>query len=111
MDRAAASHAGIVKLYAGSVRIFLREKSLAEQINQKGGGSGAAACAASRPARRAGAVPQQGKLADGEPWLIVNGLLGMCNWIYRWYHAENPTDPAAVKRVFVRMVMQGMVKN
>ena len=54
---------------------------------------------------------EQGKFAEGEPWLIVNGLLGMCNWIYRWYHAEHPTDSAAVKRVFVRMIMNGIVKD
>ena len=53
---------------------------------------------------------EQGKIIDGEPWLIVNGLLGMCNWIYRWYHADQPTDAAAVKRVFVKMTMKGIVK-
>jgi AcrR family transcriptional regulator len=53
---------------------------------------------------------EQGKIIDGEPWLICNGLLGMCNWIYRWYHADQPTDAAAVKRVFVEMTMKGIVK-
>jgi AcrR family transcriptional regulator len=53
---------------------------------------------------------EQGKIIDGEPWLIVNGLLGMCNWIYRWYHADHQTDAAAVKRVFVEMTMKGIVK-
>ena len=54
---------------------------------------------------------REGKFAEGDPWLIVNGLLGMCNWIYRWYHAQHPTDPAAVKQVFVRMIMKGIVKD
>jgi TetR/AcrR family transcriptional regulator, cholesterol catabolism regulator len=53
---------------------------------------------------------EQGKFVEGESWLIVNGLLGMCNWIYRWYHAEHPTDAAAVKKVFVNMILKGIVK-
>ena len=53
---------------------------------------------------------EQGKLIAGEPWLIVNGVLGMCNWIYRWYHAEHPTDVDEVKKTFVGMIMKGIVK-
>jgi AcrR family transcriptional regulator len=53
---------------------------------------------------------EQGKLIGGEPWLIVNGVLGMCNWIYRWYHAEHPTDVDEVKKTFVGMIMKGIVK-
>jgi hypothetical protein len=42
---------------------------------------------------------QKGKLIDGEPWLIVNRILGMCNWLYRWYdtdHVRPRTDQAGV---------------
>jgi AcrR family transcriptional regulator len=53
---------------------------------------------------------EQGQFVDGEPWLIVNGLLGMCNWIYRWHHPEHPTDVREVKRAFVGMTMKGIVK-
>ncbi|MGC2768660.1 MAG: TetR/AcrR family transcriptional regulator, partial [Candidatus Acidiferrum sp.] len=31
---------------------------------------------------------EQGKLINGEPWIIVNGVLGMCNWLYRWYDPD-----------------------
>lgn len=53
----------------------------------------------------------QGKFDDGDPVLIVNGILGMINWIYRWFHEEEPTDPAEIKRVFVRIIMKGLAKN
>jgi AcrR family transcriptional regulator len=53
---------------------------------------------------------EHGKLTEGEPWLVVNGLLGMCNWIYRWHHADHPTDVTEVKRAFVGMIMKGIVK-
>lgn len=53
----------------------------------------------------------QGKFADGDPVLIVNGFLGMINWIYRWFHAGDPTEPEEIKRIFVRMIMKGLAKD
>jgi AcrR family transcriptional regulator len=50
----------------------------------------------------------QGKLIDGEPWLIVNGILGMCNWLYRWYDPEQISSPEQVKQVFVNMLFSGL---
>jgi len=54
---------------------------------------------------------EQGKLIDGEPWIIVNGLLGMCNWLYRWYDTDQSSDPEQVKRIFLRMILQGIRKT
>lgn len=53
---------------------------------------------------------QQGKLIDGEPWLIVNGILGMCNWLYRWYDPEQASSQEQVKQVFVNMLFNGLRK-
>jgi TetR/AcrR family transcriptional regulator, cholesterol catabolism regulator len=52
----------------------------------------------------------EGKLMEGEPWLIVNGILGMCNWLYRWYDTDQISDPEQVKQVFLRMILQGVRK-
>jgi AcrR family transcriptional regulator len=54
---------------------------------------------------------RQGKFMEGDPFLIVNGVLGMINWIARWYHADDPTDPQAVKKVFVQILMRGLSKS
>ncbi|HEY1470783.1 MAG TPA: TetR/AcrR family transcriptional regulator [Candidatus Acidoferrum sp.] len=54
---------------------------------------------------------QQGKLIDGEPWLIVNGILGMCNWLYRWYDTDQVSGPEQVKRVFLHMILSGIQKE
>jgi AcrR family transcriptional regulator len=51
---------------------------------------------------------EQGKLLPGEPWIIVNGILGMCNWLYRWYDTDEISDPEQVKQIFVRMLLQGI---
>ena len=52
----------------------------------------------------------QGKIIDGEPWLIVNGILGTCNWLYRWYDTDHGVSPERVKEVFVRMLLAGIRK-
>ena len=59
---------------------------------------------------------EQGKLMEGEPWLIVNAILGMCNWLYRWYDSdavsssEAGSDPEHVKQIFLRLMLQGLRK-
>ena len=55
-------------------------------------------------------VQAEGKLIAGEPWVIVNGILGMCNWLYRWYDPEQVSDPEKIKGVFVRMIFEGIRK-
>lgn len=54
---------------------------------------------------------QQGKLIEGEPWVIVNGILGMCNWLYRWYDPEQVSNPEQIKSVFVKLVFAGIQKS
>jgi TetR/AcrR family transcriptional regulator, cholesterol catabolism regulator len=51
---------------------------------------------------------EQHKLIPGEPWIIVNGILGMCNWLYRWYDADQGTASEQIKNVFVRMIFEGI---
>lgn len=53
----------------------------------------------------------QKNLIDGEPWLIVNGILGMCNWLYRWYDPDQVSDPEQIKSVFVKMIFAGIEKR
>ena len=53
---------------------------------------------------------QQGKLMQGEPWIIVNGMLGMCNWLYRWYDTDQVSDPEQVKQAFIEMIFRGIRK-
>ena len=54
---------------------------------------------------------EQGKLIAGEPWMIVNGILGMCNWLYRWYDPDQVGDSEEIKSIFVRMIFDGIRKR
>lgn len=51
---------------------------------------------------------EQGKLIPGEPWIVVNGILGMCNWLYRWYDPDQVSGPEEIKAIFVRMILEGI---
>jgi TetR/AcrR family transcriptional regulator, cholesterol catabolism regulator len=54
---------------------------------------------------------EQGQLIQGEPWIIVNGILGMCNWLYRWYDPDQGSDSEQIKSVFMRMIFEGIRKG
>jgi AcrR family transcriptional regulator len=54
---------------------------------------------------------KQGKLMEGGPWIIVNGMLGMCNWLYRWYDTDHASDPEQIKQAFVEMIFRGIRKT
>lgn len=54
---------------------------------------------------------QQGKLVEGEPWIIVNGILGMCNWLYRWYDPDHASDPQQIKDIFLKIIFDGIRKK
>ena len=52
-----------------------------------------------------------GTFMSGNPTLLVNGMLGMCNWIYRWYHTEDSPKLDEVKKTFLSLIMRGVVKH
>jgi hypothetical protein len=54
---------------------------------------------------------KQKKFADLDPWLMVDGFLGMCNWIYRWYPGEKNPGLDAVKKTFIAMLLNGIVRH
>lgn len=54
---------------------------------------------------------EENKVIAGEPWIIVNGILGMCNWLYRWYDPEQGSDAEQIKNVFVQMILRGIRKT
>ena len=51
---------------------------------------------------------QQGVFIPGDPNLLVNGILGMGNWIYRWYRPGFGSPPEVVKKSFLQMIMSGI---
>ncbi|HTQ97694.1 MAG TPA: TetR/AcrR family transcriptional regulator [Candidatus Acidoferrum sp.] len=54
---------------------------------------------------------ETGTVVEGEPWIIVNGILGMCNWLYRWYDPDHEADSDRIKNIFVRIIFDGIRKK
>jgi AcrR family transcriptional regulator len=52
-----------------------------------------------------------GVFISGEPDLLVDAMLGMCNWIYRWYHQENSPKLEVVKKTFIGLIKGGIMKR
>jgi AcrR family transcriptional regulator len=41
------------------------------------------------------------------PTLVVFGILGMCNWLHKWYRPSGPLGPAQIADVFVDLLERG----
>jgi AcrR family transcriptional regulator len=53
---------------------------------------------------------QQKKFVDLNPWIMVDGFLGMCNWIYRWYPGDKNPGLESVKKTFIAILLNGVVR-
>lgn len=50
-----------------------------------------------------------GVFVQGDPNLLTNAVMGMCNWIYRWYRPETSPTLDTVKHTFIGLVMGGIL--
>jgi AcrR family transcriptional regulator len=50
---------------------------------------------------------QTGLLRDLPPTLVVFGLLGMCNWLHKWYRPGGKRTPDEIADVFVALLERG----
>jgi len=50
---------------------------------------------------------EAGLLRDLPPRLVVFGLLGMCNWLHKWYRPDGKRTAAEIADVFVTLLERG----
>jgi hypothetical protein len=50
---------------------------------------------------------EAGLFRDLPPNLVVFGLLGMCNWLHKWYRPDGKRTPAEIADVFVTLLERG----
>ena len=50
---------------------------------------------------------ESGRLRPLPPMLVVFGVLGMCNWLHKWYRPQGPLSPAQIADVFVDLLERG----
>jgi hypothetical protein len=50
---------------------------------------------------------EAGLFRDLPPNLVVFGLLGMCNWLHKWYRPDGKRNPEEIADVFVALLEHG----
>ena len=50
---------------------------------------------------------EAGGLRPLPPTLVVFGILGMCNWLHKWYKPQGPLSPEQIADVFVDLLERG----
>lgn len=50
---------------------------------------------------------ESGRLRPLPPTLVVFGILGMCNWLHKWYRPQGPLSPGQIADVFVDLLERG----
>lgn len=54
---------------------------------------------------------KQGQFVESDALLLTDAVLGMTNWIYRWYPGKRNPGLDEVKRVFISFIMTGIKKR
>jgi AcrR family transcriptional regulator len=52
-----------------------------------------------------------GTLADVDPRLAINFIIGSCNSIYRWYHPDTTYSPAEICDIGMRLLTDGFLRH
>ena len=50
---------------------------------------------------------EAGRLRPLPPTLVVFGILGMCNWLHKWYKPQGALSPEEIADVFVDLLERG----
>jgi len=54
---------------------------------------------------------EAGRLRPLPPMLVVFGLLGMCNWLHKWYRPQGALSPEQIADVFVDLLERGYLAD
>ena len=54
---------------------------------------------------------RRGVFRDVPPRLIVFGLLGMVNWLYKWYNPRGPWGAEEISSAFLAVVEGGLLRR
>jgi len=52
-----------------------------------------------------------GRFRDLPPTLLVFGLLGMCNWLYKWYDPRGKLAPDEIAAIFTDLLERGYLSR
>ncbi len=52
-----------------------------------------------------------GQFVEADPLLLTDAILGMTNWIYRWYPGTHSPGLDGVKKTFIAFIMNGIKRR
>lgn len=53
----------------------------------------------------------EGAFRDLDPQITISTLIGMTNWMYRWYRSDGPTSPAQIAETIVEFARGGYLAD
>jgi AcrR family transcriptional regulator len=54
---------------------------------------------------------KQDQFVEADPLLLTDAILGMTNWIYRWYPGTHNPGLEGVKKTFIAFIMSGIKRR
>jgi AcrR family transcriptional regulator len=54
---------------------------------------------------------KQGDFVEADTLLLTDAILGMTNWIYRWYPGTRNPGPESIKKTFISFIMNGIKRQ
>jgi AcrR family transcriptional regulator len=54
---------------------------------------------------------QKGEFEDINPLVATFGILGMCNWVYRWFSWKGAMTPEQIASFFADTILKGLQKR
>jgi AcrR family transcriptional regulator len=54
---------------------------------------------------------KMGQFVEADPLLLTDAILGMTNWIYRWYPGTRSPGLDGVKKTFIAFIMNGIKRR
>lgn len=55
-------------------------------------------------------ISRGGFKVDGDPKLVVKGVVGMCNWSHRWFEPNRKYRASEIATVFADMIINGLAR-
>lgn len=49
--------------------------------------------------------------SEVDPKIVVHGILGMCNWLGRWYDPKGPVPLEEIGKIFAELALKGLCTN
>ncbi len=53
----------------------------------------------------------EGNIVQHDPWILANSLLGMANWVHRWYDESSGHSPAQIREALLDVMLRGIIRT